>query len=227
MAERLAVLAGQLTDRDRAILRLVFGHRVFTTHQLAQVFFTSQDRAEHRLRQLTHAGVLARFRPHTRHGEGSAPFHYVLGSAGAAVLAAEGGVEVRRLDYRPDKALEIAHSQRLAHQVSVNGFFTALIGHARQRRPGRARLALWLSERACNDYWGHVVRADGYGRWHEGDRVVSFFFGGRPGHRAAGSAGRQAARLWPAGRRQGDPHARAVLAAVGRPGGQRPPGPGP
>lgn len=33
-------------------------------------------------------GVLARFRPHTRHGEGSAPYHYILGPAGAAVVAA-------------------------------------------------------------------------------------------------------------------------------------------
>jgi len=175
MADRLLVLAGQLTDRDRAIIRLVHEHRVFTTHQLARVYFRSQDRAEHRLRQLTQANVLARFRPYTHHGEGSAPFHYVLGNAGAAVLAAERGIEPRRLNYRQDKALEIAHSQRLAHQVGVNGFFTTLIGHARQRRRGGARLAVWLSERECNDRWGHVVRSDGYGRWHEGERQVDFF----------------------------------------------------
>jgi len=39
MADRLLVLAGQLTDRDRAIIRLVHEHRVFTTHQLARVYF--------------------------------------------------------------------------------------------------------------------------------------------------------------------------------------------
>jgi Replication-relaxation len=150
-------------------------HRVLTTHQLHQVFFDSQDRAEHRLRQLAEQQVLARFRPHTRHGEGSAPYHYLLGPAGAAVLAAEQDSTVRRLGHRADKALEIAHSQRLAHLVGVNGFFTALIGHARRRPPGRARLTVWLSERGCHDRWGHVVRADGYGRWQEGDREVDFF----------------------------------------------------
>jgi hypothetical protein len=175
MADRLLQLAGQLTDRDRAIIRLVFEHRVFTTGQLTQVFFGSQDRAEHRLRQLIEANVLARFRPYTPKGEGSAPFHYVLGNAGAAVLVAERGLELRRLDYRQDKALEIAHSQRLAHHLGVNGFFTSLIGHARQRRRGGARLAVWLSERACNDRWGHVVRADGFGRWCQGKREVDFF----------------------------------------------------
>jgi hypothetical protein len=166
MAERLLLLGGRLADLDRAILRLMHEHRVFTTGQLAQAFFDSHDRAEHRLRQLTDAKVLACFRPHTRHGEGS---------AGAAVLAAEQASTVRRLGYRTDKALELAHSQRLAQTVGINGFFTALLGHAHRQRPARARLTAWLSERACHDLWGHVVRADGYGRWQEADREVDFF----------------------------------------------------
>jgi hypothetical protein len=174
-ARQLASLASRLTDRDRAILRFVGEHRVLTTGQFAQLFFGSQDRAEHRLRELTDARVLARFRPHTRHGEGSAPFHYVLGPLGAAVLAAEQGVELRRLGYRLDKALAIAHSQRLGHTVGINGFFTALAAHARQRGPGRAALAVWWSERRCADRWGEIVRPDGYGRWREDDREVDFF----------------------------------------------------
>jgi hypothetical protein len=175
VAEQLASLAGRLTDRDRAIIRLVFEHRVFTSHQLGKVFFSSHDRAEHRLRDLAAAEVLARFRPYRRHGEGSAPFHYVLGAAGAAVLAAEQGIEVRRLGYRPDKALEIAHSQHLAHTVGVNGFFAALAACARQRRTGDALLAAWWSERHCRDRWAPIVRPDGYGRWQEHDREVDFF----------------------------------------------------
>jgi Replication-relaxation len=174
VADQLATLAARLTDRDRAILRLVGEHRVFTTHQLAQIYFHSHDRAEHRLRELTDARVLVRFRPQRRHGEGSAPFHYVLGPAGAAVLAAEQGIEPRRLGYRQDKALAIAHSQRLAHVVGVNGFFAALMVYARQR-PGGAGLAVWLSERRCGDRWGRLVRPDGYGRWREHGREVDFF----------------------------------------------------
>jgi hypothetical protein len=175
VAEQLAALAGRLTDRDRAILRLVHEYRVFTTHQLTEVSFNSQDRAEHRLRELTQARVLLRFRPHARHGEGSAPYHYVLGPLGAAVLAAEQGVEVRRLGYRPDKALEVAHSQRLPHMVGVNGFFTALVASGRQDRAQAASLATWLSERACADHWGHVVRPDSFGRWRQHGRQVGFF----------------------------------------------------
>jgi Replication-relaxation len=175
LADQIASLAGRLTDRDRSILRLVHEHRVFTTHQLAEVFFGSLDRAEHRLKQLTDAHVLARFRLHTRHGEGSAPYHYVLGPAGAGVLAAEQDTDVRRLGYRRDRALEVAHSQRLGHLVGVNGFFTALAGNARQRRRGGAMLAVWWSERRCHDRWGQIVRPDGYGRWRKHGTEVDFF----------------------------------------------------
>jgi Replication-relaxation len=175
VADQLAALAGRLTDRDRAIVHLVHEHRVFTTDQLVQVFFDSQDRAEHRLRELTDARVLARFRPHRRHGEGSAPYHYVLGPLGAVVLAAQQDIEPARLGYRPDKALKIAHSQRLSHAVGVNGFFTALTASARQQPPGRAALTVWWSEHRCGDRWGSIVRPDGYGRWREGEREVDFF----------------------------------------------------
>jgi hypothetical protein len=174
-AEQLAALAGRLTDRDRAILRLVSEHRVLTSHQLGEAFFGSHDRAEHRLRELTDAEALARFRPYRRHGEGSAPYHYVLGPAGAAVLAAEQGTELRRLGYRADKALEVAHSQRLAHTVGVNGFFTALAAHARKHHAQGARLVAWWSERRCRDRWEPIVRPDGYGRWHEDGGQVDFF----------------------------------------------------
>jgi hypothetical protein len=178
VADQLAILAGRLTDRDRAILHLIADHRVFTTDQLAAVFFASQDRAEHRLRQLTGAQVLARFRPHTRHGEGSAPYHYVLGPLGAAVLAAEHDGDLRRVGYRQDKALALAHSQQLGHLVGVNGFFTTLAAAARYRRAQAAfggALVVWWSERQCADHWGRLVRPDGYGRWREGDRQVDFF----------------------------------------------------
>jgi len=98
VVEQLTILAARLTDRDRRILRLVHQHRCFTTHQLAAIFFDSADRAEHRLRQLTQERALERFRPLLDYGEGSAPFYYVLGPAGAAVLAGEKATDVRHLE---------------------------------------------------------------------------------------------------------------------------------
>jgi Replication-relaxation len=169
----LALLAGRLTDRDRHLCRLLREHRVLTTGQLRDLAFGSLNVAQHRLVTLARLGVLERFRPAWPHGAGSAPWHYVLGPAGAAVLAAEQATTPAQLGYRRDRTLAIAHSQRLAHQIGVNGFFTALATRAR-RHPDTELLA-WLSERACAERWGHVVRPDGYGHWRDPTGEVDFF----------------------------------------------------
>src|SRR6266568_3574274 len=77
----------------------------------------------HRLLALHRLRVVDRFRPLVPLGEGSAPYHYVLGEAGAIVLAAEMGVEVHLLGYRRDRALAIAHSPSLPRLLAANGFF--------------------------------------------------------------------------------------------------------
>jgi len=56
------------------------------------------------------------------------------------VLAAERGIELRELGYRRDKALAIAHNQRLGHIVGVNGFFAALAAVAHEVVPGSVEL---------------------------------------------------------------------------------------
>jgi hypothetical protein len=169
----LAELAGRLTQRDRELCRLVFEHRVLTSVHCAQLVFASPVTARHRLVILTSLRVLDRFRPTWPRGEGSPPWHYVLGPAGAAVLAAERGSSVAELGWRRDRALAIAHSPQLAHLVGVNGFFAALAGFARRRRD--AALVAWWPERRCAERWGQLVRPDGYGRWRRGSAEVDFF----------------------------------------------------
>jgi len=147
---------------------------VLTTGQIRELAFGSLNVAQHRLVALARLGVLERFRPvWIDRGGGSAPWHYVLGPAGAAVLAAERAITPSQLGYRRDRVLAIAHSQRLGHQVGVNGFFTALA--ARAHRHSDAALLAWWSERQCADRWGHVVRPDGYGSWRDQNGEVDFF----------------------------------------------------
>ena len=184
---RLAGLAGRLTDRDRMLCRLLAEHRVLTTGQLTDLAFPGTDTAEHRLVILHRLGVVDRFRPHRRHG--SAPYHYVLGPAGAAVLAAERGVTVKQLGWRRDRLLGLAASQQLAHLVGVNGFFSALARAARQQ-PGTALVTWWPAQR-CAARWGTLVHPDAYGRWREQDLgEVDFFLeydrGTEPTARLAG-----------------------------------------
>ncbi len=169
----LTELASRLTPRDRRLCRLVHDHTVLTAHQLAQVAFGSLDRAEHRCRELTHLEVLDRFRPINLTQTGSYPYHYTLGPAGAAILAAENNQTMAQFGYRRDLAQSVAHNQNLNHLIGCNGFFTALIAHA--RRHPETELTDWWSERRTAAAVGAVVRPDGYGAWRHGQTNVSFY----------------------------------------------------
>ncbi|MFI9509052.1 replication-relaxation family protein [Nocardia sp. NPDC052566] len=166
-----ARLALCLTERDRWILRMCHEHRVLTTPQLTALTFGSPSRARRRLAALYDYGVLERFRPLC--AIGTAPTHWVLAQAGAAVLAAQAGIELRELGFRPDRALAVAHSLHLAHTVGLNDWFTTLATTA----PASANAALlaWWSENRCRALWGDLVIPDGYGRYTHAGSTLDFF----------------------------------------------------
>jgi hypothetical protein len=134
--------------------------------RLAELAFGHLDTAEDRLRTLTALEVLDRFRP--RRDTGSAPYHYVLGPLGAAVLAAEQGIGVAELGYRRATTLAVAHYRRLPELVRANGFFAALAGYA--RRHADAELVLWWSPRRCQATWGTLVQPQGLAAGSSGAR---------------------------------------------------------
>ncbi|XVS65512.1 replication-relaxation family protein [Actinosynnema sp. CA-299493] len=172
--EHQALLTGRLTPRDKWIARMLWEHRVLTAHQITALAFPSFRSGRQRLRELYLWSVVDRFQPFI--SVGTAPMHYVLAPAGAAVLAAEDGLDVKKMGYRHDRAFGIAHSLRLAHTVGVNEWFTALVDRARHPRPGeQVGLAAWWSEARCVRYFGDLVKPDGYGRWHDGDRRIEWF----------------------------------------------------
>jgi hypothetical protein len=173
-AEHQAVLAWRLTPRDKWITRMLWEHRVLTSHQITALAFPSFRSGRQRLRELYLWGVVDRFQPFITLG--TAPMHYVLAPAGAAVLAAENGIDVKEMGYRHDRVFGIAHSLRLAHTVGVNEWFTALVERARHPRPGeQVALAAWWSETRCARHFGDLVKPDGYGRWRSDDRQVEWF----------------------------------------------------
>ncbi|MFI9811563.1 replication-relaxation family protein [Saccharothrix variisporea] len=171
-AEHHAALAWRLTARDKWITRMLWEHRVLTSHQITTLAFPSFRSGRQRLRELYLWGVLDRFQPFVT--VGTAPMHYVLAPAGAAVLAAEDGLDVKDLGYRHDRTLGIAHSLRLAHTVGVNDWFTALIDHARHTH-GHTELTAWWSETRCARHFGDLVKPDGYGRWRTRDHHIEWF----------------------------------------------------
>ncbi len=164
-------VASQLTDRDRSLCDLLYEHQVLTTHQLCDAAFHSLITTRHRLARLHDLRVLDRFQP--LRPVGSSPHHWVLDELGAAIVAADRGVEPRELAWRRGRALALATSQRLDHLVGANGIFIGLLRAAR-RQPD-TRLARWWSERRCAAEWGEFVRPDGHGIWVEDGAEVGFF----------------------------------------------------
>ncbi|TMR34976.1 replication-relaxation family protein [Actinomadura geliboluensis] len=176
-AELVAEVAYRLTGRDRELLALVWEHRVLTTGQLTALFFPSPERARQRLNHLHRLHTLLRFRPWTP--VGSRPWHWVLGPAGAHVLAIQHGQTMTEFGYRQDAATGIAVSPRLAHQTGVNDFFVHLHDYARRAGGGTA-LVQWWSEQRCAAQWGDLARPDGFGRWTQpgpggATRTLDFF----------------------------------------------------
>lgn len=179
--QALLDVAVHLTARDRRLVRVIAEHRVLTTAQLAALGFGSAITARHRLAVLADLGVVRRFRPHRE--VGSAPWHYLLGPVGAALLGAEDRDERKWLAaVRADRQLALQRSQRLDHMIGVNWFFTALAASARQTSD--AELRLWLSEAAAIDWLHGQVRVtynhlelphpDGLGEWTERGQETAF-----------------------------------------------------
>ncbi|MFI0724317.1 replication-relaxation family protein [Streptomyces sp. NPDC021224] len=169
--EYIARLASRLTARDRWVARMLHEHKVLTSTQLAAMAWPSQRVANMRLRELFTWRVVDRFQPYAP--SGSAPMHYVLDAAGAAILAHEDGLDPRDLGYRHERAIGIAHSLRLAHTVGTNEVFTTLIACA--RRGGSGQLTTWWSEARCARHFGDIVRPDAYARWQEASSTVEWF----------------------------------------------------
>ena len=97
---------------------------------------------EHRLSVLVRLGLLRRFRPHPP--TGSAPWHYVLGPLGAALLGVEDRDEKKWAPQaRADRQLGLERSPRLGHMLGRNQFFVALAAHAREHG---GDLREWLNE---------------------------------------------------------------------------------
>ncbi|MHB1739208.1 MAG: replication-relaxation family protein [Actinomycetes bacterium] len=162
---------GRLTERDRFVCRVLWEHRVLTTEQVVDLCFNHLVTAQHRLVALYRLGVLDRFRP--LRPTGTESWRYTLGAMGAALVAAERGVEAPRASVLRDRVVALAAGQRTAHALGVNGFFCALHKAARERRD--AEVVAWWSERRCAAEWGELVHPDAYGIWEENGRRIEFF----------------------------------------------------
>jgi Replication-relaxation len=178
-AEQLTALAGRLTDGDWQLCRLLGDHQVLTTGLLSLLLDAPPRTLQQRLTTLTTLKVVDRFRPHQPVGAGSAPYHYLLGEAGAAVLAADGNATVDRSGGDPAALLGVAHANgRLTHLLGVNTVF-AQLSHTARHRAG-TRLVCWWPAGRCHAQWGRLIAPDAYVRWQDPDGEVDFFLHHHP-----------------------------------------------
>jgi hypothetical protein len=176
-AQPLAALAGRLADLDQQVCRLLADHLVLTAGLLTLLLGVPPRTLQQRLATLTALGVVERFRPHQPVGAGSAPYHYLLAEAGAAVLAADGHLQGPGWDRA--RLLRLAHANgQLTHQLGVNTLLAQLTHAARHERG--TRLVCWWPAHRCQAQWGRLVASDAYARWQDPDGEVDFFLHHHP-----------------------------------------------
>jgi hypothetical protein len=173
-AEQLTALVGRLTAGDRQVCRLLADHQVLTTGLLALLLDAPPRTLQQRLTTLTTLKVVDRFRPHQPLGAGSAPYHYLLGEAGAVVLAADGSATADRPGWDRAQLAGLAHANgRLPHLLAVNTV-VAQLTHTARHRVG-TRLVCWWPAGRCQARWGRLITPDAYVRWQDPDGEVDFF----------------------------------------------------
>ena len=218
-----AALAARLTARDRWLLRMIYEHRVLTTGQITQLAFGTTRAATARMTTLYQYRAVDRFRPLA--AAGSSPLHFVLDEAGAMLLAAEDGITLADLGYRRDRAMGIALSPRLSHDVGANGVFTALAAAARASG-GQQALETLVVRAALRRRLGRPrpprrVRPLARAAARPAARRHRLLPRVRHRHRAPGPADRQARRVRRPRRPHRHHHPRPVLAAAARAGRPR------
>jgi hypothetical protein len=156
------------------IVRAVWRLSVFTSDQLASMFFETRKRGLVRLRDLYDMGVLDRFRPY-REGWGSAPYHYVLGREGAAMAAAWTGEDVDKAvrRYRGAFGVALGRPAVLARSVAVSGFYARLV--AASRANPRCRVLDWLRPEEVQAWTHDSIKDTWFGEWQQEGRVEQFF----------------------------------------------------
>ena len=180
----MTALAGRLTAGDRQVCRLLGDHQVLTTGLLALLLGTPPRTLQQRLTTLATLKVVDRFRPHQPVGAGSAPYHYLLGEAGAAVLAADGSATADRPGWDRAQLRGLAHANgHLTHLLGVNTVLAQLTHTARHR--AGTRLVCWWPAGRCQAQWGRLITPDAYVRWQDPDGEVDFFLHHHPTQPAA------------------------------------------
>jgi hypothetical protein len=132
-----------LTPRDIQVVLAVHDHRVLRRDQIQRLLFPSKNTANARLHHLHTRGYLARRRLPVAYGAGSGQALYLLTARGAALVAAERGLDVEGIGWR--RGHNHVSALFLEHTLMIND----------------VRIALTLAARAAGGSVEGWVREDG------------------------------------------------------------------
>lgn len=155
----LAYLLFRTTPRDRWLLAMLAEHRVLTIAQAHALCFASERRATARLRELYQLALTDRFRTNPLPGTGSSALRYVLGPAGALLVAASHDMTPKQFRYDHAKLLRQAARADLPHTLACN---SVMIGLALAAAAAGTPIQAWWEQNSCLPMWGDLIRPDAY-----------------------------------------------------------------
>ena len=174
----LPYLLFRTTPRDRWLLAMIAEHRVLTAEQITMLAYGTLRSANRRLATLTELKLLERFRGDIDR-YGAQPYRYILGPAGALLVAAAHDLTPKQFGYDRAKLHRQAYRPDLAHTLGCNNLLVALAAQHRTRP--EHRLTVWWDQDSCLPVWGDVIRPDAYAVFHAPDTTgaaseCGFFF---------------------------------------------------
>jgi hypothetical protein len=152
--EGLPYLFFRTTPRDRWLLAMLGEHRLLTAAQINVLCFARARRMNERLTQLRQLELVGRFRTQAAPWQGSHCYRYILGPAGATLVAAAHDLTPKEFGYNHAKLLRQQARADLAHTV---GLHDALSGLA-----ARGELSVWWNQYSLLPVWGDLIRPDAY-----------------------------------------------------------------
>lgn len=142
-------LNSRLTKRDMAIILAVSDHRFLRLDQIRRLFFPSMRYAQMRMKTLYEMDFLDRIRLPRRLGEGTSPYIYRLGRAGADFVAAQRGIG--RTSLRREKRNNQVELMFLEHTLAVSEFYVEL--REAEKRDKKAKLLEWVPDKEIKSYF--------------------------------------------------------------------------
>jgi Replication-relaxation len=122
-ARRAAIVPCAIQPRDLTIVHDVWHYKFLTSPQLRELWWPrrSVQAADRRLLKLFRAGLIDRFRPVAKRGEGSHPWTYCLGDHGHRLLQRAGLIPAQHR-YRRRAVYDYGH---ILHELQLNAWVIA------------------------------------------------------------------------------------------------------